>query len=148
MLDSAMPRQVYLSVGLNYIPAAAWQGCRNQGCALSHVRHSSFFHFNYTHSHKQPCRRVISARICLPAAASLRRLRRRSPSSLEALSVIAQRRLSIWYFFNLPLEMLSIAHRHTAGRKVRRGRMRPSRHTLPRTARGRREEMEHIPAHN
>ena len=45
----------------------------------------------------------------------------------------------------IALTIPSINTCHGIGRKVRRGRMCSSRHTLPRTVRGRREEMEYIP---
>lgn len=118
------------------------------GSLLFHGRHHSFFHVKYIRSHKQSCQRVNSVRTCSPAAPSLKRLPRRSQSLLEALLAIEQRRLSTWYLSPMPLIILSIADCRNTGRKVRRGRMRSRRRTLPRTAGGRRKEMEHIPTRN
>ena len=114
-------------------------------CLVSHGRHSSICAINYTPTHVQSCPRVISAKICSPAAANLKRLWTRSPSLPEALSAIEQRRLSIWYPSSMPVANLPTTNCYASGRKLRRRRMRPSRRTLPRTAWGRREEMEHIP---
>ena len=63
-----------------------------------------------------------------------------------AVSDRAKETLNLVSLFNA-LAILSMTESRTAGREVCRGRMRPSRRTLPCTAGGRREEMEYIPAH-
>ena len=117
-------------------------------CLMDHVPHIFESATDYTLFHNQACRRVVSARTCSLAAASLTRLRTRSPSLLEAQLVIEQSKLSIWCFPSTLLADLSITNRPNTDRKVRRGRMCPRRCTISRTVGGRREEMEHIPTHN
>ena len=65
-----------------------------------------------------------------------------------AVSDRAKETLNLVLFFPILCVIISFTDCHIAGRKVRGGRMRPSRRSLPCTARGRREEMEHIPTYN